>query len=204
MKKENEIKIAITKNEYKKFLEEFFGKKDLIYEITYGFFKPDMSNVETGIFPRIKHRITPSSEAYIGMKIKNKDKKSFYFEREEFEVSFFPGHMPYNVDNMRKIIKTLGFSKEIIFEKIRHCSYLENCVITLDFLPFGHFMEIEGAPNNIKRCLKTLKMTDREMINGAYLKLWDEYKQKKGISQENCHFNPAQKKTLKKLFPCHF
>jgi adenylate cyclase class IV len=115
MKKEKEIKIELTPEEFSRFTESF---SDFDLERTFGYFKEDFSNIKEGIFPRIKY-VEEEERKKIIFTVKRKTKEnSEFFEREEREVKIEEGE---DIEDMRGILKSLGFGKEIIFEKKRYC-----------------------------------------------------------------------------------
>lgn len=180
-KKEIEIKIELTPEEFRN-LAPRSGDFDL--ERTYGYFKEDFSNIQEGVFPRVKHKEGKETEIIVSVKRKTKD-NNLFFEREETEVKLKKGE---NIDSIREILKSLGFSKEIIFEKKRQNISKGDLTLSFDELPFGFFMEIEGEPEAIEKYLNELHLTDRPRITRAYLGLWEEYKNKHNIKEENCLF----------------
>lgn len=139
MKKEIEVKIELTAEEFKNFIKDIGGVFNL--ERTYGYFKHDFSNIKEGIFPRIKYIEGEKNEIILTVKRKKSDNTQF-FEREEMEVKIYNDD---NVDVLRELIKSLGFSKEIIFEKKRKNIFKNDIVISFDELPFGFFVEFEGG-----------------------------------------------------------
>ncbi len=54
---------------------------------------------------------------------------------------------PHAVDS---ILKALGFTPALVYEKRRETWMLGDTEIAVDELPFGMFMEIEGKPRDIK------------------------------------------------------
>ena len=181
MKKEIEVKIELTPKEFND-LTRSLG--DFYLERTFGYFKEDFSNIKEGIFPRIKYIDGEKQEIILTVKIKTKESTQF-FEREEIEIKIKEGE---NVENLREIMKSLGFSKEIIFEKKRKNIFKDDIAISFDELPFGFFVEFEGEPETIDRCLKEFNLSDRPRITKAYLGLWENYKKAHGIAEENCVF----------------
>jgi len=181
MKKEIEVKIELSPEEFKSFTENtgmFF------FERTYGYFKDDFSNIKEGIFPRIKYIEGEKKEIVLTVKRKKVDNVQF-FEREEMEVKVWRGE---NIDILREIVKSLGFSKEIIFEKKRKSVFKDDIVISFDELPFGFFVEFEGPPEAIIKYLREFNLAARPRITKAYLGLWEDYRKVHKISEENCLF----------------
>ncbi len=181
MKKEIEVKIELTPEEFNN-LDGSFGSFHL--ERTFGYFKEDFSNIKEGIFTRIKYVEGEKQEIILTVKRKRKENARF-FEREEMEVKVKDEE---NIENLRGILKSLGFSKEIIFEKKRKNVFKDDIAISFDELPFGFFVEFEGEPKTINRYLKEFNLSDRPRITRAYLGLWEDYKKAHGIAEENCVF----------------
>lgn len=177
MNKEIEIKIKIEKE-----LFNFFTKnKSFQFERTYGYFTENYENMERGIFPRIKDM---GDTALISVKVKTKmDTKMF--ERDEYEF----GTEGSKIESVRIFFKALGYSIEHIFEKRRFkIGLINNCDFVVDELPFGYFIELEGKEEDIEKSIKELNLENKERINGAYLKLWEDYKKHNNLKGE-CIFN---------------
>ncbi len=181
MKKEIEVKIELTPEEFNALTRSF---RDFHSERTFGYFKEDFSNIKEGIFPRIKCVEGSSKEIILTVKRKTKDNADF-FEREEMEVKI---QEEESVETLREILKSLGFNKEIIFEKKRKNIFKDDIVISFDELPFGFFIEFEGEPETINKYLGEFNLSSRPRITKAYLGLWEDYKKHHGISEENCLF----------------
>lgn len=180
-KKEIEIKIELTPEEFNSFTDGF---DNFHLERTFGYFKEDFSNIKEGIFPRIKYIEEEKKEIIFTVKRKTKENAQF-FEREEMEVKVKEGE---NIENLRGILKSLGFSKEIIFEKKRKNVFKNDIIISFDKLPFGFFVEFEGEPKTIDQYLKEFNLSNRPRITKAYLGLWEEYRKAHNIAEENCLF----------------
>ena len=181
MKKEIEIKIELTKEEFNKLTKGF---KDFILEKTFGYFKEDFSNIKDGIFPRIKHIQGKKKEIILTVKRKSK-KNAQFFEREEMEVRL---RKEENIETLRELLKSLGFTKEIIFEKKRKNVYRDDITISFDELPFGFFVEFEGPPEAIIKYLREFNLAARPRITKAYLGLWEDYRSAHNVAEENCVF----------------
>ncbi len=180
-KKEIEVKIELTPEEFSNFAG---GSDNFHLERTFGYFKEDFSNIKDGIFPRIKYIEGKKKEIILTVKIKTKENAHF-FEREELEVKIKEKE---NIENLRGILKSLGFSKEIIFEKKRKNIFKDDITISFDELPFGFFVEFEGESEIIDRYLNNFNLSGRPRIVRAYLGLWEDYKKTNGIAEENCVF----------------
>jgi len=185
MKEEIEVKIELTPEEFKKFTKNF---PDFNFERTFGYFKEDFSNIKAGIFPRIKYIEGRKREIILTIKKKTK-KNTRFFEREEMELKIKgEGKEEESLEILRKMLKSLGFSKEIIFEKKRRIVYKDDIVISFDELPFGFFVEFESKPEIIERYLNKFNLSTRPRITKAYLALWEDYKKTHNITEEDCLF----------------
>ena len=78
---------------------------------------------------------------------------------------------------MRKIIHALGFGREQIYEKWRETFILKDLEICMDRLPFGNFLEIEGAPEAIIRTAGLLGLDWKKRILTNYLGIFERLKQ---------------------------
>ncbi|MDP3764063.1 MAG: hypothetical protein Q8Q95_00370 [bacterium] len=179
--KEIEVKIELTSKEFKNLTPVSSG---FHLERTFGYFKKDFSNIKEGIFPRIKYIDGKKKEVILTVKRKIKKNVKF-FEREEMEVKMTGGE---KIEILREMIKSLGFSKEIIFEKKRKNIFKKDIVISFDKLPFGFFVEFEGEPEKINKYLGKFNLLNRPRITRAYLGVWEDYKNKNNIKEEDCLF----------------
>jgi adenylate cyclase, class 2 len=63
-----------------------------------------------------------------------------------------------NPDAMAAILDAIGFVPAVVYEKRRETWRLRKTEIVIDELPFGLFMEIEGAEDDIRAIEKALAM----------------------------------------------
>lgn len=87
-------------------------------------------------------------------------------EELEIEVSAF--------DTADKILAALGFHRVQIYEKQRETFALAATEICLDQLPYGHFVEIEGAPEAIPAAAETLGLAWPCRILANYLQIFED------------------------------
>jgi len=169
MQKEIEIKIQLKdKENIVKKLKELGGKKGKSYtQTTYGFFSNN--SIEKGIFPRIRQE---NGSLVFTVKLR-KDKKTKYFEREEYSIK---------IDNLKdaiKILQLFGYDRIRKFTKFREeWSFKRPVKVNVDKLSFGRFIEIEGTKKEIERMVKDLGFQDRERFTKAYLALEDDFAKK--------------------------
>jgi adenylate cyclase class 2 len=83
----------------------------------------------------------------------------------EVEVSDF--------DAMDTILNKLGFSPSMIYEKYRTTYELDDVEIVLDEMPYGHFVEIEGTADAIRKAVEELNLTDAPRLRANYIRLFE-------------------------------
>jgi adenylate cyclase, class 2 len=104
------------------------------------------------------------------------------FERQELETEVKDPEL------LADIFADLGFGKRYIMEKYRIDYEYKNTKISLDELPFGVFVEIEGEPENIKGVAEELKLDLSNKIIVTYWDLFEDYKKKMNQKGENIVF----------------
>lgn len=176
MKKEIEIKFKIGKpnlirNKLKRHGAKFIGKT---FERTLKFDTPANNLYKNGEFLRIrtgfKNVIT----------FKRKLKSQSFKEREEIELEIS------NPKKMETILGKLGFTKKLIMEKYREKWQWEDIEVVIDKLPeIGNFIEIEGSKKAIRKTAKLLGLRLADGITATYWGLWEDYREKNGIKNEN-------------------
>ena len=82
-------------------------------------------------------------------------------------------------------------------EKYREKWQWGSAEIVIDRLPFGNFIEIEGNEKSILKTIKMLGFNFKDRITTTYWGLWEDYRRKKGVKNEDIVFNmknPFEKK----------
>ena len=82
----------------------------------------------------------------------------------EVEVSDF--------DQMHILLGKLGFQQVMVYEKYRTTYQLEGAEVTLDEMPYGNFVEIEGEQDAIKRCVLALGLDGARRMYASYTVLF--------------------------------
>ncbi len=90
-------------------------------------------------------------------------------EEIELEVADF--------DKMEQIIGRLGYEPAIVYEKYRETIEVGNVEAVLDELPYGNFVELEGAEADIKALAEQCGIDWGQRINDNYLGLLQKVKQ---------------------------
>lgn len=84
-----------------------------------------------------------------------------------------------NPEAMGEILKKLGYRPFLVYEKRRKTWHFGSTEIVLDELPFGNFMEIEGAEEEILSVEKQLGVENFTAENRTYPSLTHELGEKK-------------------------
>ena len=101
----------------------------------------------------------PQPEAYAGVQA-----------RTELEVTVSDFAL------MERILEKLGFFSAWIYEKYRTTYTLYSAEVTLDELPFGNFVEIEGDPAAIEKAVAALFPDGATRIPASYSDLFIQLK----------------------------
>jgi adenylate cyclase, class 2 len=99
----------------------------------------------------------------------------------EFQVSDF--------EAARHFLEALGYRVLVIYEKYRTTYQLGSLMVTLDEMPFGNFVEIEGPdPDQIEEGAKILKLDWHERSTASYLSLFYQFRAARGLTARNLTF----------------
>lgn len=185
MKKENE---ALEKTNYEiemKFLLPSYGKEELIkklinlgaidkgkkFENNILFDTEDKALDKKDYLLRLRRVNDRNILTFKGAAKKN---VSFKIRKEiESEISDF--------DNMIEILKSIGYQIKFIYQKYRSSFHLNNLDITIDELPFGTYIEIEGEKEKILSISKKLNLKITEISNITYFDLYISECKRKNI-----------------------
>jgi len=96
------------------------------------------------------------------------------FNELEVEVGDF--------EMMHRILESLGFHKEQIYEKWRETFRIEASTLCIDEMPFGTFLEIEGTRHDIKTLAQSLDFNWEQRILWNYLAIFETLHQKYTLS----------------------
>lgn len=87
----------------------------------------------------------------------------------EFEVSDF--------ELARKFVESLGFTRKFVYEKYRTTYNLDGCKITLDEMPYGNFVEVEGPDADvIRKAADKLKLDWAQRLPETYVDIFQRIK----------------------------
>ena len=91
------------------------------------------------------------------------------FNELEVEVGDF--------EMMHRILESLGFHRDQVYEKWCETFRLNSSTLCIDKMPFGVFLEIEGARNDIKVLAKSLGFNWDRRILWGYLAMFERLNQ---------------------------
>lgn len=112
------------------------------------------------------------------------------YEENETEAS--------NGEALRAILTGLGYRAAFRYEKIREKWQHSGCAICLDTLPFGSYMEIEGAEADIETCATALELPKSNASTATYHELNRLYRAAHNIPvDESFVFDPDTAKRLR-------
>jgi adenylate cyclase, class 2 len=104
----------------------------------------------------------------------------------EFQVSDFQA--------ARRLLEMLGFEVCVSYEKYRTTYDLEGVKITLDEMPYGRFIEVEGPdPKRIHAVADQLGLDWSARIMDNYLVLFYRFKEKTGMDAHDLTFANFEK-----------
>lgn len=152
----------------------FFGGA---LERTIRFDTIDLDYEKKGKFIRVRSGF--SNTITLKEKINDESRNVRARKETEFEIE--------DIDKMSYILSVLGLNFTRTMEKYRQHWTLGGCSITLDELPFGIYMEIEGEENEISKVCKLLKVDESNRILVTYWELWAEITDKKDIVFDSDH-----------------
>jgi adenylate cyclase, class 2 len=91
-------------------------------------------------------------------------------------------------DVMDVILQKLGYAPHWRYEKYRTTYTLNDCEVTLDELPFGSFVEIEGERDQLATIQQMLNLADHKNIPQSYSELMRLLKEKIDLSFDDLTF----------------
>ncbi len=89
---------------------------------------------------------------------------------------------------LRAVFKALGLEKVLVYEKWRETFTMGTVHLCLDEMPFGHFLEIEGPPADIRRTADALALPWSRRILGNYHQLFAAIAEAMGLQFSDITF----------------
>ena len=94
-----------------------------------------------------------------------------------------------NFQNTRAILEALGFQVYMSYEKYRQNFQLNNLVASVDEMPYGNFIELEGSsPEHVRSTAALLGLDWEQRINLSYTALLGLFNQKTGHAFRDLSF----------------
>jgi len=95
----------------------------------------------------------------------------------------------HDFDTGKQFIESLGYRVSTVYEKYRAMYNFEGAIVTLDELPYGHFVEIEGeSPEMIVEIAIKLGLNPEAAIPASYQGLFEQLKAAKDLPAKNLTF----------------
>jgi adenylate cyclase class 2 len=92
-------------------------------------------------------------------------------------------------DTAQQFLEHLGYHVAAVYEKYRAMYQLGTALITIDELPYGKFVEIEGEnPEQISELAKKLGLNPQKAIPASYQGLFEQLKATKKLPAKNLAF----------------
>ena len=130
-----------------------------------------------GVFLRVR----AGSKNTITLKEKIGDDKNIRTRKEtEFEIQ--------DIEAMAYILGKLGFDYSRTMEKYRINLKYKNAKLSIDEMPFGFYLEIEGEENRIEAITKELGYNPEEKILVTYWDILEEYNKEHKTNKKDIEF----------------
>lgn len=98
---------------------------------------------------------------------------------------------------MRAMLEAVGFHVAFAYEKVREKWLTDGCVVCLDTLPFGDFVEIEGNEASVLGCAEQLGFEACQASRQTYHALNCAYREKAGLPpDENFVFGKTDRERI--------
>jgi adenylate cyclase class 2 len=99
-----------------------------------------------------------------------------------------------------EMLRSLGFQPQQVYEKWREAFDLGGAHLCLDEMPFGNFLEIEGAPDAIQRAAASLELDWKKRILLNYLEIFSRLQKRLKLpfsdvtfdNFNNCQIDPSE------------
>ena len=92
-------------------------------------------------------------------------------------------------DTAQQFIESLGYRVFGVYEKYRAMYSFAGAIVTLDELPYGHFVEIEGEdPEQIRKIAVKLALNPEAAIPSSYQGLFERLKAARDLPVKNLTF----------------
>ena len=107
----------------------------------------------------------------------------------DFQARFEAEVVVDDFDTMDVILMHLGFQAAMVYEKYRTTYELHGTEVVLDEMPYGHFVEVEGSPEDIRATLEVLGLADHTRFAESYARLFDYVRANLGLTFNDLTFD---------------
>jgi adenylate cyclase, class 2 len=101
-----------------------------------------------------------------------------------------------NSQTMIAILEQMGFYPRQVYEKQRETYLFGHTELCLDTLPFGHFLEIEGEKDDIRKAAEALGLNWGKRITANYLSLFSSLQKQLNLPFEDVTFENFKGKEI--------
>lgn len=112
------------------------------------------------------------------LRIRNKNIVTFKQGKKEHNGKKIANETEFKIsdyDAFTLLLFNLGMQPGYYKEKIRETFKLHGCSVTIDILPFGNYLEIEGDEHNINAIAEQLGFKTDQFISDSYPRLHKKY-----------------------------
>jgi adenylate cyclase class 2 len=99
---------------------------------------------------------------------------------------------------MIAILEQLGFYPRQVYEKLRETYHFNHTELCLDTLPYGHFLEIEGEKEDIRKVAEAMGLNWEKRITANYLSLFTTLQKQLNLPFEEITFENFKKMEIDK------
>jgi adenylate cyclase class 2 len=99
---------------------------------------------------------------------------------------------------MIAILEQLGFYPRQVYEKQRETYLFNQTELCLDTLPYGHFLEIEGGKDDIRKAAEVIGLNWEKRITANYLSLFATLQKQLNLPFEDVTFKNFKKVEIDK------
>ena len=100
---------------------------------------------------------------------------------------------------MIAILEQLGFYPRQVYEKQRETYLFNHTELCLDTLPYGHFLEIEGGKDDIRKAAETIGLNWEKRITANYLSLFATIQKQLSLPFNDVTFENFKKMEIDKF-----
>jgi len=100
---------------------------------------------------------------------------------------------------MIAILEQLGFYPRQVYEKQRETYLFNHTELCLDTLPYGHFLEIEGGKDDIRKAAETIGLSWEKRITANYLSLFTTIQKQLNLPFKDVTFENFKKMEIDKF-----